>query len=123
MGSCEIVGLENLDLCAHYFAKGPHPRRDELELDVQDLLMCYRRDVYLDLQEEHQVARDALRYLKEVLLLPTLEVIDKEAAWVPIVRRPIEHFELDVGSLASLNLRVKLVFRDPCLLGNVGHAG
>lgn len=121
MGDTSLIGLENFYLCSHWLTEWSHPRSNELELNVQKLLACNRRNVDLNLQEEHNILGDALGDFEEVFLLPLLEVIDEEAARVPIIVRPIEHLELDVGGLTGLHLCMELVLGARCLLGDVSH--
>lgn len=67
-------------------------------------------DVDLYLQVEHVIPCHGLADLEEILLSAAIEIINEEAARVPIIVRVIEYLELDEGRLASLYCSAVLVF-------------
>ena len=85
--------------------------------------MYDRWDVDLNLKVEHVIARNRLTDFKEVLLATTIEVIDKEAAWIPIVLGLVEYFELDESCLSCLHCRMILILGALLLLGYMLDVG
>ena len=75
----------------------------------------------MDFEVEHVVFRHRFADLEEVFLPATFKVINQEAARVPIVLRPVEDFELDVGVLACLDRRGILLPRAVLLLWHMLH--
>ena len=111
--------LNNADLRRHSFSKRPEARRHELKLHLEELLLHDGRNVNLDLEVEHVVRSHTLGDLEEVLLPPAVEIVDQEAARVPIILRPVKDFELDESGLTGLHRRVVLVLRTIFLLRHV----
>ena len=58
-------------------------------------------------------------YLEKGLVEASLKVVYQVAALVPVVLSPVEHFELDVGSLASLHCNLELILGHSFLLWHV----
>ena len=88
--------MDNLYFCVHALAKWSKFWSDKLKLDVNLVLKSVLfRHFYLNFEEEHQLPRDSFFDLKEVFLVSTLEVINKEATCIPVYLCQIENFELD----------------------------
>ena len=115
--------LNDVNFGDHALSKRAEPRRDELELDLEDLLLHNGRDEDLDLQVEHVVARNRLANLKEIFLATAIVVIDEETAGVPIVLRVVEHLELDESRLACLHSCMVLISLDSFLLWHMLYEG
>lgn len=111
--------LDNVDLGNHALTEWTETRGNKLELHLELLLLNNSRNINLDLQVEHMVASHRLANFEEVLLTTTIEVINQEAAWVPIVLCLIKYFELNESGLSSLYTCIILILGYANLLRHV----
>jgi hypothetical protein len=101
------------------FAKRSAAGCHKLEFYLKQLLFCNCWDVYLNFEEKHDVARYGSWEFKVVFWTSIQEIIYKVATRIPIILRPIKHFELNEGCLTRHHCRVILVFWKVGLRWNV----
>ena len=72
-----FILMDNLYFSLHALAKWSEFWSDKLKLDVNLVLsgVCFRH-LYLNFEEEHQLARDSIFDLKKVLLMSAFKVIN-----------------------------------------------